>query len=174
MFYEKFNILIYKYINKINVKKMIGFKSKFKHEWTLWFHNFNNNDWSIKSYQKLITICNICDFWRLYNNHYSLKCGMFFLMKNDIIPIWEAYENKNGGNWSIKVVKNIETKWLKLSMDLVSNNLDNLGIVNGISLCYKNNYYIIKIWINDITQNNINNINISPELKNNIIFNKYK
>tara|TARA_B100001121_G_C18619033_1_gene588375 strand:+ start:428 stop:952 length:525 start_codon:yes stop_codon:yes gene_type:complete len=174
MFYEKFNFLIYKYIIKINIKKFIGYKSKFKDKWTLWFHNFRCNDWSIKSYQKLIQIGSICDFWRLYNNYYSLKYGMFFLMKNDIMPIWEADENKNGGNWSIKIVKNIETVWLNLSIDLVSGNLDNGDIVNGISICYKNNYYIIKIWINDLNKNDINNINISSNLKNNIIFNKYK
>ena len=99
---------------------------------------------------------------------------MFFLMKNDIMPIWEADENKKGGNWSIKIVKNIENIWLNLSIDLVSGNLDNSDVVNGISICYKNNYYIIKIWINDFNKNDINNINISSNLKNNIIFNKYK
>ena len=99
---------------------------------------------------------------------------MFFLMKNDIKPIWEADENKNGGNWSIKIVKNIETIWLNLSIDLVSGNLDNANIVNGISLCYKSSYYIIKIWINDVSKSDLNNINISSDLKNNIIFNKYK
>ena len=174
MYYEKFNSLINKYIIKINVKKIVGFKSKFKDEWTLWFHSLNYNDWSIKSYKKIIKICNICDFWRLYNNNYSLKYGMFFLMKNDIKPIWEADENKNGGNWSIKIIKNIETIWLNLSIDLVAGNLDNANIVNGISLCYKNSYYIIKIWINDVSKSDLNNINISYDLKNNIIFNKYK
>ena len=174
MFYQIYKTLVYKYLVKINTKKLIGYKSKLNYRWTLWYHNLNYNNWSIDSYQKLYNFSNISDFWKLYNNHYKLNYGMFFLMKDNIKPIWEVDENKNGGNWSIKVIKNIEKTWLNLSMDLIGNTLDKKNIVNGISLSYKNNYYIIKIWINDKTKNDLNNINIPSDLKNNIIFNKYK
>ena len=174
MFYNKFQKIVNLYLIILNNKKLIGYKSKFKDKWTLWFHNFHDTNWNIDSYQKIYTFNNIFDFWRVYNNHYSLKSGMYFLMKNNINPIWEDENNKNGGYWSIKISKNIEQYWLNLSMSLINNDLDKNNNINGISISYKKHYYIIKIWINNLEKNNLDNINISNNIKNNIIFNKYK
>ena len=168
-----------RYISYIYIKKVIGYKKKLKNEYRLWFHNLDTNDWSFKSYQEIYKINNICDFWKVYNNHYSLKSGMFFLMKSNIKPLYEAKENKNGGNWSMKIYdnnyNNIFKCWLDLSMDLIGNILDEKNIVNGISISYKNKFYIIKIWINDSNLSDLNNINIDEKFKKyNILFNKYK
>ena len=61
-----------------------------------------------------------------------------------------------------------------MSMSLINNDLDKNNNINGISISYKKHYYIIKIWINNLEKNNLHNINISNNIKNNIIFNKYK
>ena len=171
---NKFKLLFDKYVNYILLKKIVAYKLKLKHNWTLWYHNINN-DWSFESYQKIYTIKNICDFWRVYNNHYSLNNGMYFLMKENIKPLYESDENKNGGYWSIKIYKNIFNIWLNLSLDLIGNVLDKSNIVNGISISSKNKFCIIKIWINNSIYNSINDINVNPNLqKFNILFNKYK
>ena len=89
-------------------------------KWVIWFHG-NNKDWTINGYRKLYEIKTIEDFWEIYirlNNFIILK-GQFFLMKNDILPIWENKENIDGGCWSYKINKNESfISWLYLSMFL--------------------------------------------------------
>jgi L-rhamnose mutarotase len=83
-------------------------------------------------------------------------------MKNDIIPLWENKENKNGGSWSYEVNKeNVKDLWQDLSMYLVCEELLKYpNEVNGISLYLKkNNKYIIKIWNNNSSNNKLKMIN---------------
>mgnify|MGYP001364477044 CR=1 FL=1 len=65
--------------------------------------------------------------------------------------------------------------WLYLCMDLISGNLDKKNIVNGLSICNKRKFYIIKIWIKNHIYNDINNINININNinTNTILFNKF-
>ena len=56
-------------------------------------------------------------------------------------------------------------------MDLICNNLDKKNIINGLSICNKRKFYIIKIWIKDSSYNSINNININIK---NINYNLYQ
>ena len=96
-------------------------------------------------------------------------------MRNDITPIWEDINNKNGGVWSILVngSSNAFDLWEKLSVDLISDSVFNKSI-NGISINQKNNVFIIKIWNNN--KNDKNNI-ILPSYLNkfgNIIYRPHK
>ena len=165
-----------KYILLLKIKKLKAYKLKLENSWNLWYHELFNNDWSIESYKKLYTFDNIAEFWLLYNNFISLDNGMFFLMKNDILPIYEDKNNINGGYWSIKILNNDISKfWLDLSIELISGNLDKKNIVNGLSICNKRKFYIIKIWIKNHIYNDINNININIKNinTNTILFNKF-
>ena len=172
---NKLKLIYYSYKRYILIKKLIAYKTRLKYKWVLWFHNVNTSDWSLNSYQKIYKINNIIDFWRVYNNHYKLNNGMYFLMKDNIKPIYESEENKNGGYWSLKIYNNVYNTWLDLSLDLIGNILDKYDIVNGISISCKNKFYIIKIWLNNSKYNSINDININKSLyKYNILFNKYK
>ena len=102
---------------------------------------------------------------------------MFFLMKNDILPIYEDKNNINGGYWSIKISNNEILKiWFDLSIELIRGNLDTKNIISGLTISYKKKFYIIKIWITDKKYNNLsfldlNNINIKKEniLNNNFL-----
>lgn len=150
-----------KYLLHIKIKKLKAYKLKLKHKWSLWYHEFFNNDWSLSSYKKLYEFDNIADFWNLYNNHIYLNSGMFFLMKDNIKPIYEDINNQNGGYWSIKVNnENIKTIWLNLSLDLIGGSLDKNNIISGLTISYKKNFYIIKIWINNKDFNNLSYINL--------------
>lgn len=176
IFMNNFKLLVNKYYNSVLLKKLKGYKLKFRNKYILWFHNLDTNDWSFKSYQKIYEIKNICDFWSIYNNHYCLHNGMYFLMKNDIKPLYESEDNKNGGCWSIKLNNNVFKIWLNLCLDFVGSILDENNIINGLSISFKHRFYIIKIWINDSKYNNIDDINIDNTIlkKFNIFFNKYK
>ena len=165
-----------KYILLLKIKKLKAYKLKLENSWNLWYHELFNNDWSIESYKKLYTFNNIAEFWLLYNNFISLDNGMFFLMKNDILPIYEDKNNINGGYWSIKIPNNEILKiWFDLSIELIRGNLDTKNIISGLTISYKKKFYIIKIWITDKKYNNLsfldlNNINIKKE---DILYNNF-
>ncbi len=170
------NVLYNKFIVIQNTKKLKAFKSKLNSKWTLWFHKLYEDDWTINSYKKLYTFDNIAEFWCLYNNLKYLNNGMFFLMKNNIQPIYEDKNNINGGYWSIKISNNdISSIWLNLSIDLISGNLDKKNNISGLSISYKKKFYIIKIWIknklyNKLSYLDLSNININ---KNDILYNNF-
>ena len=125
--------------------------------YTLWMHMLYDNDWSIGSYKKIYSFNTlekaVCLIENL--NDEILEKTMIFLMRNNIKPIWEVDENKNGGCFSYKITTcYIHDLWKKISYMLIGNTLsieDNImKNINGISISPKKNYCIFKIWINDI------------------------
>ena len=97
-------------------------------------------------------------------------------MKDNIKPIYEDINNKNGGYWSIKISnENIKNIWLELSLDLIGGKLDKKNIITGLTISYKKNFYIIKLWINnkkynDLTYIDLENIDIN---KKDILYNNF-
>lgn len=169
------DIIYNKYCIYVNIQKLKAFKYKFANSYTLYFHKANDENWSLDSYKKIYTFDNIAQFWILFNNHNCLYNGMYFLMKDNIKPVYEDVNNINGGYWSIKIPeKNITTFWLNIVLDFIGNNLSNKKkIINGLSLVYKKKFFIIKIWIKNKKYNNINNLNINNNYKNNILYNNF-
>lgn len=151
--------------------------TKFKNKWNIWFHH-TKDDWSINGYRKIYTIETISDFWKLYNNWDKLggiNSKHFFIMKNNITPMWEDEENKNGGCWSFKIQeKESPQLWEELSLYLVSETISKINDdIQGLSICLKkNNHSIIKIWNKDTKNNNNKNINdeIINKYQNDIIY----
>ena len=151
--------------------------TKFKNTWNIWFHH-TKDDWSIDGYRKIYTIETISDFWKLYNNWDklgSINSKHFFIMKNNITPMWEDDENKNGGCWSFKIQeKEASNLWEELSLYLVSETISKIDDdIQGLSICLKkNNHSIIKIWNKDTKNNNNKNINddIINKYYNDIIY----
>lgn len=127
----------------------------FNNQWTLWQHEPLNTNWELDSYNKLLRFTNTDEFWSIYQlfNIECLKYNMLFLMKNDILPLWEDSININGGALSIKVIyKDIYTCWNELSMALVgeylTKNPEDITKINGISISPKKGFCIFKIWTN--------------------------
>jgi hypothetical protein len=124
---------------------------KLKDSWNLWYHHILN-DWTLSGYKKIYTINTIKDFWDIYNNINlieELNNLHLYFMRNNVTPIWEDNNNKNGGVWSILVnIDHAFELWEKLSVDLVSQTIFDNNI-NGISINQKNNIFIIKIWNNN-------------------------
>ena len=80
--------------------------------------------------------------------------GMFFLMREDIHPIWEDPKNRDGGCWSFKIYKKyIPNTWLDLSVHTVAESLTRKttesNLITGVSISPKKSFSIIKIWNNN-------------------------
>lgn len=133
-------------------------------KWNLWYHHEKDN-WKLSGYKKIYEINTIGDFWRLNNNWNKLK-GInnkhYFLMKDDITPLWEDPMNLNGGCWSFKVHEDQSEKlWTDLSSYLICGQIiDNSNDTVGISISLKkNNNSVIKIWNKDSKNNSLSLIN---------------
>ncbi len=145
-------------------------------QWDLWYHDPNNNDYSLASYINLGTLDTIEKFWHYY---YQLKLtqlqnGMFFLMVRGVLPTWE--DNLKGGFWSYKIdKKEISQAWTKISIHLLSDNFvvkdENHPELNdeiiGISISPKKTFSILKVWIcNDTQHENVKIMDDLPFIKN--------
>jgi hypothetical protein len=130
--------------------------TKLNSEWALWFHKCDDNDWDFSSYTSLGTFDCIEDYSIIMNAFEPghVENSMLFLMRDEIKPMWEAEENKDGGCISFKVYKNqIYECWIQLANNLIGENLLKNGEqylkVNGISISPKKTFSILKIWFSD-------------------------
>ena len=123
-------------------------------DWTLWYHDPDDKRWTLDSYKKLTRFKTLEDFLTYYDSINTFISGMFFVMKEDIPPIWEDPSNIKGGILTYKLLKNTADEiWKELSMLLMGGTLTNdYTNINGISISPKINNCIIKIWIKDSTQ----------------------
>ena len=138
-------------VKEVEVKAELHYLNR---QWDLWYHDPNNNDYSLASYINLGTLDTIEKFWHYY---YQLKLtqlqnGMFFLMVKGVLPTWE--DNLKGGFWSYKIdKKEISQAWTKLSIYLLSDNfVENSAFkdeIIGISISPKKTFSILKVWLND-------------------------
>ena len=133
-------------------------------KWTIWYHHEKDN-WELSGYKNIYEINTVGEFWKLYNNWYKIKginSKHYFLMKNNISPLWEDPENINGGCWSFKVLDTeAEKLWTELSCYLVCNQLiEDSNDIIGLSICLKkNNFSVIKIWNKNSKNNSLSLIN---------------
>ena len=150
--------------------------------WTYWFHKYNDDKWDLRSYTKLFKFKSIEEFSGI---QYILKPlhiqnGMFFLMRDDIEPMWESEDNIDGGCFSFKVYKQeIPETWKILSTKLVNEsilkNKDNHRLINGLSISPKKTYSIIKLWLKGDSIKDIKELNEIPILKDSTpIYKKHK
>ena len=144
--------------------------NKLSNTWTLWYHDINDNNWKLSNYTKILSYNDLETYINLYRTIDNFSAGMFFLMKDKILPLWEVKENKSGGYWSFKVTKNkINSVWKDICSQIIGNTIldvDKMIYVNGVSLSPKINNCIIKIWLKkeiDISEFKIINSDINIE-----------
>ena len=137
----------------LNIKDYIPSVHNLSDTWTIYSHLPYNNDWTVDSYQtvfKTDILEQFIVFSELLSDVIIKKC-MLFIMKNDIQPMWEDDDNKNGGCFSYKIQnENVVSVWKNLSYKLIGNSLLKPGTVNtisGITISPKRNFCIIKIWL---------------------------
>lgn len=121
--------------------------------YVLWYHDIHDNNWGIDSYHKVCDLRTASDFWKLFNNFGDIGFynRQFFLMKENIQPIWEDEENRHGGVFSFKIDTPSSNKiWEDLAMMMVCDKISTDGTdITGLSINPKNNWAIIKIWNKD-------------------------
>lgn len=138
-------------------------KHKLNCTWYIWYHHQKNN-WKLDSYKKIFKINTIESFWQFSNNIDiigGINSQHYFMMRENVTPIWEDPKNKNGGCWSIKIpMEKSYELWIKLSMYLIGETITNDDfLVNGISICPKNtSTSVVKIWIDDNNKSSIQNL----------------
>jgi translation initiation factor 4E len=151
---------------------------KLNNKWTFWYHNPKDTEWGINSYIKLGNITNVSEFWQLMNSldNNIVENSMLFIMKDNIIPMWEDKNNCKGGSWSFKIYKNtIKQVWedvcINIICDNITKNKSDTNTINGISISPKKSFCILKIWndnknINNykLLNNNIKNINLNESI----------
>ena len=125
-----------------------------KNKWVLWFHKVNDNNWSIESYTKVYEMLTYYDILFVIKEIDNITSGMFFIMKEGIIPIFEDNHNINGGYWSLRISKKDSMDyWEKLlyyiCVDSITINENYETKINGISVSPKINNCIFKVWNSD-------------------------
>ena len=137
-------------------------------KWILYAHLPHDTDWTIKSYKQISPITSIEQAIAITESlpEKMIKNCMLFLMRDNIKPIWEDVNNKNGGCFSYKIAnKNVARVWREVSYILVGESLlgkkTGTSKINGITISPKKNFCIIKIWLNNCTNQNPETINYS-------------
>ncbi len=146
---------------------------QFKSQWNVWIHKNASNDWSITGYDKIMTISNIKNFWEFLNNFDKINYldNQIFIMRDNILPIWETPENRDGGAAIIRL-KHTEPNLLNIWSDVCLLTMNEqicpiVNEINGISFNLKSDLVVIKIW-------NRNGQYECNKFLNPLITNKYK
>ena len=79
-----------------------------QNNYILYYHSLYDKNWDLDSYQVIGEFNTVDDFWKLHNRLPTLVCGSWYLMKNEIKPLWEDKENIKGGGWSFKLTKKLD------------------------------------------------------------------
>jgi hypothetical protein len=119
--------------------------------WVLWYHDPNNNDYSLESYIKISSVSTVAEFWSLIDgiSQDTWEAGMFFFMRDGYRPLWDAPENSKGGAWS-KRIDAVDTH--RIFVDCMVHSIANNFLtkykeaVVGVTLSPKGQFHIIKIW----------------------------
>ena len=126
-----------------------------ENKWTLYSHFSNDTKWDETSYKKICEISCVEEALVLFNliTNDLFQSVMFFLMRDDIKPMWEVDENANGGAFSFKVsMDNIQKTWANICFQCIGETLIDIDTaignkyINGISFSPKKSFGILKIW----------------------------
>lgn len=145
--------------------------NKLNNHWTIWLHLPHDTNWNIDSYKKICTFSYLEEGISILDNIQEklvINC-MLFIMREDILPIWEDEKNKYGSCISYKINNRLTYNiWKQMTLYMISeillNNLEYQKSINGITVSPKKNFCIIKLWFNENIDNK-SNIIINNEIK---------
>ncbi|ADX06074.1 putative eukaryotic initiation factor 4E family [Organic Lake phycodnavirus 1] len=131
--------------------------------WTFYIHLQNTNDWTYESYYKIYKCESLQSVVAIHKSLGGelLKKSLVFLMKDNIQPLWEEPNNRNGGSFSFKIHnKDIEHVWKQILYHMIGGELvkdkEILSHLNGISVSPKKTFCILKIWMDNCDYTNTN------------------
>ena len=103
--------------------------------YNFYYHAPENNDYSLESYNEILSFNSLEEFWVLdkFVRKDMIENGMFFIMTDPILPIWEDKNNINGGCISWKVDRKNSYKYW----------------IDSVGYFPKKNSSIIKLWFSE-------------------------
>ena len=123
----------------------------YNQQWTLYYHDPDNEDWSEESYKKIGTPANFEEMFGMLKEIGSKRFleGMYFWMADPYPPMWENKMNKRGGSYSIKIHQDhglecFERYMAASVLNLIA--LDTENQIVGVSISPKKGFNIIKLW----------------------------
>lgn len=119
-----------------------------------YLHLPQDSDWSIKSYKTIGQFSRIDEMLEFFKQMppVLIEKGMLFVMKENILPLWEDHENKLGGSFCYKVplsqvVETFKLMVYALAGRCISSNMAFVEDVTGITISPKlGGFCILKIW----------------------------
>ena len=145
--------------------------------WSIYFHDPNDNNWEPNSYQLIATLSTVDEFARIIASvpHDLWAKGMFFIMREHIQPIWEDPCNVHGGCFSMKVMRNhITETWINVCASALGETLTKdpakWSNVTGVSISPKKNYILIRVWISNVTDTDVNAYNFHQPAYSEVLF----
>jgi len=154
---------------------------KLNSTWLLCTHEIGDPDWSRQSYADIMRFGTIKIFWNLFNNFEKfldkIYCRDYYLMRENIDPMWEHPKNSKGGICSIQVNREKSFKiFVQLALIMVGESLvaNNPLQINGLSINTKmkkrpdktfvlDDKSYIKVWFDDGTKDIT--LNWNPKVK---------
>lgn len=119
--------------------------------WTLYFHDPADTDWKPDSYKRIATFRNFTELWTALHTIQSDRFlgGMFFLMKDPYVPMWEHRSNIHGGSYCIKLPEAIANEAFQryaaaAILEIVAS--DPKNAIVGVSISPKKGFHILKLW----------------------------
>jgi len=122
--------------------------------WTLYWHASTGRDWTLPSFTSFGEMKTWRDFFTviLHLKADTFSDGMFFLMRNNIPPLWENHNNVYGGAYSFRILKSkAGLAFVRYAVAAMIKDVakDSKNIINGLSISPKTSHNIIKIWNTD-------------------------
>lgn len=123
--------------------------------WTFYFHDPDDNNWSLDSYKRLGDVSSVEEMWCVLKATTKFsQTGMFFAMREHVFPCWDDANNIEGGCLSIKVPMDaVPATWEYLVKRALGETLVTDPIkwesLNGISVSPKRGFCIFKLWMAD-------------------------
>lgn len=132
-----------------------NYKYQLNTNWTFWVHLPHDTNWTIESYKKVYNIDYLEETIGLIEQleeRLVINC-MLFLMRENILPIWEDPINLNGGCISYKIAnREAYILWKSMCYAMLGDTLTDDDLIQqkitGLTISPKKNFCIIKIWVN--------------------------
>ena len=105
-------------------------------------------NWHVDSYIKVYTIATIQDFHSFFEIIPSMMDGMWFIMRENVLPLWEDSVNVNGGAWRFRIYKDdVDNIWKKATQYLIGETMcEESTNITGISISPKNQFATLRFW----------------------------
>ena len=124
-------------------------------KWNLYYHLPDDKNWDVSSYTTILGDIQCAEEVIALNKQMPdaviAKC-MLFLMRKGITPMWEDPKNRSGGCFSYRILnKQVADVWRTLMYlccgETLASKSEHSKHINGITISPKQNFCIVKIWL---------------------------